>query len=217
MFGLPALWRVTAHAAARGRRVPSGAVCGTTAPPTCPNNKVLLLTELCGWAPREVTNTAFNAKWAVGRARPEECADMIASRGGYELADLTAEGCMPLTSYVEGSPNHPSWPAMHGCAASASLVLKVVMDLDECASKDMELCDWNVAQFRSLAGVHHIDDNTHGLCIGQACITAALPKYLASVTGADPKAVRNKCELVQADWIKMHDEFRESLQKRAAQ
>ena len=177
--------------------------------------QALMLARLMGWAPHAVTPTSFSLKWAVGKCRPQERAAMIASHSEdqTEVKDFTREGCPAMTTYADGCPNHPSWPAMHGSAACASFVLRTVMDLPEEVAYDMVLADWGVANFRALAGVHHFTDNEHGLFVGQACMYELRPEYLEFVAGADPCKVREKMERCFVDWGTMQDRWRARLDK----
>lgn len=57
-----------------------------------------------------------------------------------------------FTQYPEGSPLHPSWPAMHSAASSASLWLAVVADLTEDQYCQVLRTDHSVAYARTIAG-----------------------------------------------------------------
>lgn len=72
-----------------------------------------------------------------------------------------------FTQYPEGSPNHPSWPAMHSAASSASLWLAVVADLTDEQYCQVLRTDHSVAYARTVAGVHYPGDNIAGLNMGQ--------------------------------------------------
>jgi hypothetical protein len=60
------------------------------------------------------------------------------------------------TAYPEGSPTHPSWPAMHSAISSASMWMAVVMDLTEEQFCQAKLMDWGVCKllfcFYALSG-----------------------------------------------------------------
>jgi len=60
-----------------------------------------------------------------------------------------------FTAYTEGSPNHPSWPAMHSAASSASLWLAVVANLTEEQYCQVLRTDFAVSYARTVAGVHY--------------------------------------------------------------
>ena len=73
-----------------------------------------------------------------------------------------------FTAYAEGSPDHPSWPAMHSAGASASLWIAVVADLTPEQLCQARRLDYAIAFARTVAGVHYPDDNIgeslFGLC-----------------------------------------------------
>merc|ERR1712110_1182818 len=79
------------------------------------------------------------------------------------------------TAYDFGAPKHPSWPAMHSAASSASLYL---------------------------AGVLYESDNMAGLAIGQEVLRRELPSFLSEHFGSDEAVVRAKIDAVIAahDW-----------------
>jgi len=105
----------------------------------------VMLAELNTWAIGMVGVHNFGIKFWAGRARPEEVvwwihqanqnnpADLIA----WEIPDdiVTSIAAMNLqhpydfTAYAEGSPTHPTWPAMHSAASVASFWLPIVMNL----------------------------------------------------------------------------------------
>ena len=51
------------------------------------------------------------------------------------------------TAFPEGSPTHPSWPAMHSAISSASVWMAVVMDLTEEQFCQAKLMDWGVCKY----------------------------------------------------------------------
>lgn len=91
---------------------------------------------------------AFQAKYFYGVARPEE---VLRSN---------------MTSYPEGCPTHPSYPAGHGAAASAVSIILDRFDLDDYAIKQVRDSAYCWAMFRTFAGVHYGIDNVAGLKIG---------------------------------------------------
>ena len=162
---------------------------------------------MAGWAVSEVSPTAFACKWGNGRARPEEVAWAV-SQAGHPARSASLDprqdhkydpGVGHLTAYPEGSPRHPSSPAMHSAASSAALWVAVMMDLSRAQLADARRLDWAVSRFRTLAGVHYDSDNRVGLSIGQEVIARRLPDFLAQF-GADRDAVRRKIEQVRTDW-----------------
>lgn len=169
-------------------------------------NRHVMLAELIGWAVSTVSPTTFAAKWEHGRARPETVAWAVHT-GKLDapqtiqdkIASMNLSSAEDFTAFPEGSPVHPSWPAMHSAASQASLFLAVVFDLTPEQLEETRKLDFAVAQFRSLAGVHYETDNLAGLTIGQEVIAQELPDFLAKF-GADPDAVRAKIEQVRQDW-----------------
>ena len=169
-------------------------------------NGPVLLARTLGWAVSEVSPSAFACKWNEGRARPESVAWAIHTgklEAPQHIKDKVAamELTKPedFTAYKEGCPKHPSWPAMHSAASSASLYLAVLMDLTPEQLAEARKLDYAVAHFRSMAGVHYETDNRAGLALGQEVIAKQLPEYLAQF-GADPEAVKAKIEKVRHDW-----------------
>jgi len=88
----------------------------------------VMLSDMVGHAIRMVGPCDFALKWFVGRARPEEVAWKIRSATGKSLVvppseetnelikiidEMEFSNATEYTAYVEGSPNHPSYPAMH--------------------------------------------------------------------------------------------------------
>jgi len=166
----------------------------------------VLLARIIGWAVSEVSPSAFACKWSQGRARPESVAWAV-QNGELEapqyikdkVAQLEMTRPEDFTAYEEGCPKHPSWPAMHSAASSASLYLAVLLDLTPEQIAETRRLDYSVATFRSLAGVHYDTDNRAGLALGQEVIAKQLPEVLKRF-GADPEAVRAKIEKVRHDW-----------------
>jgi hypothetical protein len=83
--------------------------------------KDFLLTFLNGWAMSVVGPHNFAAKWFAGRARPEEVVWLI-HKGTIKgapndivrsIQQMNLRSAAEFTAYDEGSPTHPSWPAMH--------------------------------------------------------------------------------------------------------
>ena len=174
-------------------------------------NKEVMLADIIGWAVSIVSPTAFAAKWQNGRARPEEVAwavhredTHVAGASAMVVSKIQALGLgspYDFTQYAKGSPKHPSWPAMHSAASSASLYLAVLLDLNPTQLAEARNLDCAVASFRTLAGVHYESDNMAGLSIGQEVIRRELPGFLQTRYGSDPDAVTAKIESV----IDAHD------------
>jgi len=179
-------------------------------------NKVVMLADIIGWAVSIVSPTAFAAKWQNGRARPEEVAWAVhceTAPDGVHIVDAFATveskiqalgltDAYDFTAYEFGSPKHPSWPAMHSAATSASLYLAVLLDLTADQLEEARSLDCAVASFRTLAGVHYESDNMAGLSIGQEVIRRELPGYLEERYGSDPNVVTDKIDRVIGahDW-----------------
>lgn len=89
---------------------------------------------------------SFTQKWLHRAARPE-------AHGIWQV-------------FPEGSPMHPSFPAMHGYAAHALAALtknifdeNFVLPSGRTVGDEVELLAHNIAQWRSWAGVHYPSDN----------------------------------------------------------
>ncbi|MEE2901198.1 MAG: hypothetical protein VYC39_02665 [Myxococcota bacterium] len=177
----------------------------------------VLLARIIGWAVSEVSPSAFACKWSQGRARPESVAWAV-KNGELDapahikakIDEMNLARPEDFTAYEEGSPRHPSWPAMHSAASCASLYLGVLLDLTPEQLEETKKVDWAVAKFRSFAGVHYDTDNRAGLALGQEVIAQELPEVLKRF-GADPDAVRAKIEKVRHDWYKYDTETKPNL------
>lgn len=162
------------------------------------------------WAINTVSPQNFGLKWYAGRPRPEEVAFKIKNgeiaRGSVmpELYDaiqaMDFGSATEFTAYPEGSPDHPSWPAMHSAASAGSLWIPVVMDLTPEQLCEVKAVDYAVSYARTVAGVHYRSDNLDGLNLGQAILARILPDYMQERYGSDPEAVRRKIESVRFDW-----------------
>jgi membrane-associated phospholipid phosphatase len=172
---------------------------------------IVMLAELNTWAWGIVGPHNFGLKYYTGRARPEEIAFLISER------NLTAHDGVPadllvaiprkslkkmedFTAYPEGSPMHPSWPAMHSAVSSASLWLAVVLNLTPEQWCQAKLVDYGVAYARTIAGVHFPSDNIAGLNLGQEVVASKLPGHLAIRYGSDPTVIRQKIANLRFDW-----------------
>jgi len=178
-------------------------------------NKVVMLSELIGWAVSTVSPIAFASKWHEGRMRPEEVALLLTRYPKHQLAahgpgkiaqsnlaalNLNANSSgFDYTAYEFGAPKHPSWPAMHSAASSASLYFAVVLNLTSTQLKQARLLDCAVASFRSIAGVHYESDNMAGLAIGQEVLRRELPSFLSEHFGSNETVVSAKINAVIAD------------------
>ena len=172
-------------------------------------NGPVMLAELVPWAIARVSRINFGIKYFVGRARPEEVAYKI-HQGEIttgppaalvdEIAALNLTSAESFTAYPEGSPMHPSWPAMHSAGSAASLWLAVVLELDEKQWCEVKLTDYAVSYARTVAGVHYFSDNIAGLQLGQEIVARRLPKYLHDNYGSSMERVEEKIKNMRFDW-----------------
>jgi len=175
-----------------------------------------MLAHLNTWALATIGPHSFSAKYAVGRSRPEEIAFAI-SEGEIPSQDLPDsvrgvindifdrfDGNLPnatsFTAYSEGSPRHPSWPAMHSAASQTSFWMSVVLDMTPEQLCQARLVDWGVAYARTVAGVHYPDDNIDGLNLGQEVISSLLADYLVFKYDSNKDVVEAKMEQMRYDW-----------------
>ena len=171
------------------------------------------LAVLNTWAIGTVAPHNFQVKWAAGRARPEEVAWWIHEADEAELSEkgvpeyivthikaMNLADASSFTAYTEGSPKHPSWPAMHSAASVSSLWLNTVMDLTPAQQCEVFAVDYAVAYARTVAGVHFPQDNIAGLNLGQEILARKLPGYMAERYGSNPQSVRNKIATLRIDW-----------------
>lgn len=178
---------------------------------------IVMLSHLNTWAIATVGPINFAVKYFVGRARPEEVAykiytgELTLSDGVPQdlldiILDLNLTKAEEFTAYPEGSPMHPSWPAMHSAASVGSTWLAVVMNLSEEQKCQAKLVDYGVAYARTVAAVHYASDNMAGLKLGQKIMENVLPGYLEEKYGANATLVQNKIKAVHFEW----DDFLES-------
>lgn len=178
----------------------------------------IMLADMNTWATGLIGPHSFAAKYAFGRARPEEVFWSIYNDNTPPFLDLppTVQAAYQsvvdsfvgepilsapeFTAYPEGSPAHPSWPAMHSAASQTSFWLSVVLDLTPHQLCQARLVDYAVAYARTVAGVHYPDDNIDGLNLGQAVLIRLLPDYLVEKYGSDRSVVRAKVEAMKYDW-----------------
>lgn len=123
-----------------------------------------------------------------------------------KVSMLSIDSPFDFTAYEEGAPFHPSWPAMHSAASSASLWLAVVTNLTPAQLAQARLTDYAVAYARTVAGVHYPYDNVGGLNMGQEIIARNLPGYLNKQYGSDMEKVRAKLERYRFDWSEFSTE-----------
>jgi hypothetical protein len=175
---------------------------------------VVLLGEMIMWAVTTVGPYNFALKWHTGLARPEEVAFQIASRNitigppprlVRAIQSMNLEKATQFTAYPEGSPTHPSWPAMHSASCSASLWMPVVMKLTPQQLCQVQLTDYAIAYARTVAGVHYPIDNISGLKLGQEIVARLLPEYLHKRYGSSKSQVRKKIKWYRFEWNKFLD------------
>jgi hypothetical protein len=170
----------------------------------------VFLSDMVGYAIRAVGECNFTLKWEVGRARPEEVAykvitDVITDvpTETRRLLDQMVFGtATEFTAYDEGSPTHPSFPAMHSAASAGSYWLDITMDLTPDQLCDAQMLDYSVSYARTVAGVHYRTDNEAGLMVGQEILYQTLPFYLHDVYGADMDEVKALADEKKYDWTK---------------
>lgn len=172
----------------------------------------VLLSNLIGWAVHQVSPTAFAAKWFFGRPRPEEVIHAWANGeiDAPQWADVMLASLVntkqvkanpfSFTMYPEGCPNHPSYPAMHGAAAGASVLFGVFFDLTDDELDLVRRTAMNVAIFRDFAGVHYRQDSLLGLHIGETVVAKRIGKFLKQY-GADEAEVTKLAESFITGWV----------------
>lgn len=171
--------------------------------------KEFMLATMNTWVLSVVGPHNFAAKWYAGRARPEEVVWAIKKGRIYEgvpadiklkINHLRMSSAKNFTAYKEGSPRHPSWPAMHAASTSLSFWLSIVLDLNEAQMCQARLTDYAISYARTVAGVHYPDDNIAGMNMAQHVLARALPKYLEEKYQSDPEAVARKIYKNRYDW-----------------
>ena len=176
---------------------------------------MVMLSDLVTWAIARVGPSDFALKWHVGMARPAEVAYKIASGEVTQgppsslvksIKALNLSAATNFTAYPEGSPRHPSWPAMHSAASAASLWMPVVMHMTPEQLCQVQLTDYAVAFARTVAGVHYQADNMAGLKLGRQLIARFLPDYLNEKYGSSKAIVKAKIASLTFDW----DDFLDS-------
>merc|ERR1712003_198671 len=171
---------------------------------------IVALADLHTWSVGVVGPHNFAAKWYAGRARPEEVAfeiseghihekyvpdDILQSINSMELTKAT-----DFARYPEGSPRHPSWPAMHSAASNISFWLQIVMNLTPEQLCEAKKVDYAVAYARTVAAVHFPDDNIAGLQMGQIIVEQALAEHLSEKYDSDEDYVKDKIKAKLFDW-----------------
>jgi len=174
----------------------------------------IMLSDMTGHAIRLVGPCDFSLKWDVGRPRPEEVAWKVKKnklkvpvtkpKDDDDLLklirDIDFNSATEFTAYDEGSPNHPSYPAMHSAASAGSFWLDVLMDLNKYQLCEARMLDYSVSYARTVAGVHYASDNIAGLMVGQEILAQKLPQYLHDEYGADFTKVTEAVKAARFDW-----------------
>lgn len=171
--------------------------------------KDFLLAHINTWTMSVVGPHNFCAKWYCGRPRPEEVVWAIKQGEITEgvppdiaarIRELDINSAPEFTAYAEGSPRHPSWPAMHAAATSLSLWMSVVLDANDEQLCQAILTDYGISYARTVAGVHYPDDNIAGLNMAQQVLRRAMPQYLKEKYNSDPEQVALKIKNNLYDW-----------------
>lgn len=163
------------------------------------------------WAIDAVSAINFMLKWYVGMPRPEEIAWMV-SCGAFTTDDgvpddiiasvqsMKLNNAEEFTAYSDGSPMHPSYPAMHAAASSLSYWLPAVAKVTPEQYCECLRVDYATAYARTVAGVHYPMDNIAGLNIGQRIVQEQLPAMMAEKYGYDAAKVRTRLDALAFDW-----------------
>eukprot|EP00535_Pseudo-nitzschia_heimii_P000445 CAMPEP_0197173892 /NCGR_PEP_ID=MMETSP1423-20130617/639_1 /TAXON_ID=476441 /ORGANISM="Pseudo-nitzschia heimii, Strain UNC1101" /LENGTH=722 /DNA_ID=CAMNT_0042622761 /DNA_START=325 /DNA_END=2490 /DNA_ORIENTATION=+ len=166
------------------------------------------------WSLEAVAPVNFFLKWNYGVPRPEEVAwqifndnnDGVPSDLIKAIKAMKLENAADFTAYENGSPTHPSFPAMHSAASTCSLWIPALYDISDEQYLQTLRMDYAVAYARTVAGVHYPQDNLAGLNAGQRIIREKLPKFLSEQYGYDEDEVREKVRHLSFDWKKVEFE-----------
>jgi len=171
---------------------------------------IIRYAELNTWATDVVAQINFRVKWYFGRPRPEEVAyaiydgtipsSAVPTDIFNTIQSLTLGDATDFTAYDEGSPPHPSFPAMHSAASSASFWMSVVMDLTPAQYCQALRTDYAVSFARTVAGVHYPTDNIAGLNLGQEILADRLVDHLVDRYSANRSAAQRKVNAMRFDW-----------------
>jgi hypothetical protein len=76
------------------------------------------------------------------------------------IKEIDFNSATEFTAYDAGSPNHPSYPAMHSAASAGLFWLDVLMDLTKAQLCEARMLgDYSISYGRTVAGVHYASDN----------------------------------------------------------
>jgi hypothetical protein len=98
-----------------------------------------LLLLLCSARPEEVLWKIAQHQVTSNDGCPQDIID--------EVLAFNMSGPTSCTAYPEGSPTHPSWPAMHSAASSSAMWLGLVMNLTDSQWCEAKKMDWGVGTF----------------------------------------------------------------------
>mmetsp|Transcript_13397 Transcript_13397/g.28150 ORF Transcript_13397/g.28150 Transcript_13397/m.28150 type:complete len:526 (-) Transcript_13397:370-1947(-) len=170
------------------------------------------LASINTWAFEAVAPVNFMLKWHIGMPRPEEVAWMI-YKGQYTseadgvpedlvalIQSMNLEHATSFTAYEDGSPMHPSFPAMHSAGSTCSYWIPAICKVTADQYCEVLRVDYAVAYARTIAGVHYNMDNIAGLNIGQRIIREKMPTMLAERYGYDAAQLVAKLEALSFDW-----------------
>jgi hypothetical protein len=137
--------------------------------------------------------------WAI---KTDQIADGVPDDIVCRAKQLDINSANEFTAYKEGAPRHPSWPAMHSAASSASFWLRIVLDINDAQWCEAKKVDYAVAFGRTIAGVHYEDDNFAGLKMGQELVARELPEFLSLKygDGVDKAKIMRKVEQMRFNW-----------------
>lgn len=166
------------------------------------------------WSLEAVAPINFFLKWNYGVPRPEEVAwnihcgvyddnDGVPSDLIKAIKAMKLENAADFTAYENGSPTHPSFPAMHSAGSTCSLWIPTLYDISDEQYLQTLRMDYAVAYARTVAGVHYPQDNLAGLNAGQRIIREKLPKFLSEQYGYDEEKVKEKVKYLSFDWDKV--------------
>jgi hypothetical protein len=149
------------------------------------------------------------------------------------VANITAvnlKHSFNFTAYPEGSPTHPSWPAMHSAASNVSFWLPLSTNMTKHQICEAKALDFGVSYGRTLAGgksylkecflytkqsmipiarthfsslvltFHFAKDNTVNSNLGQELLARKFPLYLRQKFGAKINDVKRKINTLRHDW-----------------
>merc|ERR1719469_488776 len=163
-------------------------------------NGQVALGFILAWTINTVSAVAFGAKWAGGRARPQEVVWEIHEHGAehfeygvpndivMNIKAMELKNEKAFTFDGEGAPPHPSHPAMHSAGSAISSWIQVVANPTQSQIDMAKHYDYSIAYFRSFGGVHYPSDNRAGLQLGREILGMNGPDFLGETYGCDDKS-----------------------------